>query len=117
MANYRTGRVSQEILKSITQILRNEIKDPRIQGVTITDVEVTNDLQQAKVFYSTLADDETTKIKTQNGLDKAAGLIRKYLGEQLSTYHTPELIFKRDESIEYGNRIEELLNQIHQDEN
>lgn len=113
MANYRTGRVAQEILKHVTEILRDEIKDPRVQGVTLTDVEVTNDLQQAKVFYSTLAEDESSKSETQKGLEKSSGLIRKLLGEYLTTYHTPELLFRRDESLEYGNRIEQILNDLH----
>lgn len=117
MANYRTGRVAQEILKIVTEILRDEINDPRVQGVTLTDVEVTNDLQQAKIFYSTLEKEENEKANTQMGLEKASGLIRKLLGEELTTYHTPELIFKRDESIEYGNRIEQILKSLHEDEN
>lgn len=116
MANYRTGRVAQEILKSVTEILRDEVGDPRVKGVTLTDVEVTNDLQQAKIYYSTLEEEESAKINTQKGLDKATGLIRKLLGEQMTTYHTPELIFKRDESIEYGNHIEQILKSLHKNE-
>lgn len=116
MANYRVGRVSQEILKEVNDILRNDIRDPRVDGITITDVELTGDLQQAKIYYSSLEEDSTKRKDIQNGLDKATGLIRKELGNRLTTYRTPELSFARDESIEYGNRIDELLNQIRNDE-
>lgn len=56
MANYRDRRVAQEILKEVNQILRKKVRDPRVQDVTITDVRVTGDLQQATIFYSTLTD-------------------------------------------------------------
>lgn len=112
MPNYRVGRVSQEILKEVNDILRKEVRDPRTEGVTITDVEVTGDLQQATIFYSTLEEDEQTVNETQEGLDKATGLVRKMLGDRLSLYKTPEISFERDESIAYGSRIDELLKQI-----
>lgn len=117
MANYRVGRVSQEILKEVNDILLNIVRDPRVDGITITDVDLTGDLQEATIFYSTLETDEETKRETQIGLDKATGLIRKELGARLKTYHTPELEFKRDESVEYGNRIDELLNEIKNEKN
>src|SRR5699024_3749703 len=117
MANYRVGRVAQEILKEVNDILLNTVRDPRVNGITITDVDLTGDLQQATIFYSTLETDEEIKKETQTGLDKATGLIRKELGGRLTTYHTPELEFKRDESVEYGNRIDELLNELKNEDN
>jgi len=117
MANYRVGRVSQEILREVNDILLNTVRDPRVDGITITDVDLTGDLQEATIFYSTLETDDQTKKETQTGLNKATGLIRKELGARLTTYHTPELEFKRDESVEYGNRIDELLNEIKNEEN
>lgn len=116
MPNYRIGRVSQEIQREINDVLAKRVRDPRVQDITITDVEVTGDLQQATVYYSTLQEDEKTVTDTQEGLVKATGLIRKELGSRLSLYKTPELSFARDESISYGNRIDELLNQIKEDE-
>lgn len=112
MANFRVGRVAQEILKEVNNILMNDVRDPRIEGVTITDVELTGDLQQAKVYYSTLDTDDEIKKETQTGLDRATGLVRKELGSRLTTYRVPEIAFVRDQSIEYGDRIDELLNQI-----
>lgn len=63
MANYRDRRVAQEILKEVNQILRKKVRDPRVQDVTITDVRVTGDLQQATIFYSTLSDLASEKQK------------------------------------------------------
>ena len=112
MANFRVDRVKQSILREVNDIVRNEVRDPRVEGITITDVELSGDLQQAKIFYSTLNNDEDAKSDTQTGLERATGIIRKELGSRLTTYHTPEIEFRRDESVEYGSRIDELLNQI-----
>ncbi len=116
MANYRVGRVRQEILREINDILHRDIKDPRVDGVTITDVELTGDLQQATVFYSTLSELASERQKTQDGLDKATGLVRSELGKRLTLYKVPEISFERDRSIDYGNHIENLLNQIRQED-
>lgn len=116
MPNYRVGRVSQEIQREVNDILTKRVRDPRVQDITVTDVEVTGDLQQATVYYSTLKEDDKTITDTQEGLVKATGLIRKELGNRLSLHKTPELSFARDESISYGSRIDELLNQINNDE-
>lgn len=117
MAKYRVGRVSELILREVNDIILNDIRDPRVEGITITDVDLTGDLQEATIYYSTLQTDTETKNETQEGLDKATGLIRKELGSRMTTYHTPEIRFKRDESVERGNRIEELLNQIKNEDN
>ncbi|WP_277630338.1 30S ribosome-binding factor RbfA [Atopococcus tabaci] len=116
MPNYRVGRVAQEIQREVNDILRKRVRDPRVEGVTITEVDVTGDLQQATVLYSTLSEEPETIEDTQKGLEKATGLIRKELGSRLTLYRTPELTFQRDESLAYGNRIEELLNQIKQED-
>lgn len=117
MANYRAGRVKQEILREVNTILSKNIKDPRIKDVTITDVDLTGDLQNATIYYSTLQELASDREKVQLGLEKATGLIRKELGSKLSLYRTPEIEFKRDESIAYGNKIEELIRQIHDEDN
>lgn len=113
--NQRVGRVRQEILRAVTELLRTEISDPRVDGVTITDIELTGDLRYATLYYSTLSDDTSVNEDTQKGLDKASGLIRSGLGSRLTTYHTPEIRFIRDDSVAHGNRIDELLNQLRQD--
>ena len=115
MANYRDRRVGQEILKEVNDILRKKVRDPRVENVTITDVKVTGDLQQATIYYSILSDLASDKKKAQDGLNKASGLIRRELGDNLSIYKTPELFFELDESVVYGNHIDELLRDLNKD--
>ena len=115
MANYRDRRVGQEILKEVNDILRKKVRDPRVENVTITDVKVTGDLQQATIYYSILSDLASDKKKAQDGLNKASGLIRRELGLNLSIYKTPELFFELDESVVYGNHIDELLRDLNKD--
>lgn len=112
---YRSDRLSQEIEKEVSDILRRRVRDPRVEGVTITGVDVTGDLQQAKIYYSILSDKASDDQKTKAGLEKASGLIRKELGSCLSIYKTPELSFTRDESVQYGDKIDQLLNKLNRD--
>ena len=109
---YRSDRLSQEIEKEVSDILRRKVRDPRLQGITITGVDVTGDLQQAKIFYSILSDKASDDEKTKEGLKKANGLIRSELGSRLSIYKTPELIFERDRSVQYGDKIDQLINEL-----
>ncbi len=76
MAQYRVGRLEQEIQKEVNDILLKRVRDPRVQGVTLTGVEVTGDLQQATIYYSILSDKPEDEETTAKGLEKAAGLIR-----------------------------------------
>lgn len=114
MANYRVGRVRQEILREVNRILLREVKDPRIDGVTITDVDLTGDLQHATIYYSSLADKAGARQKEETALKNITGLVRSELGKVLSLYKTPELKFERDPSVDYGNRIDALLRQLHE---
>lgn len=116
MAHYRIGRVSQEIQKETTDILMKRVRDPRVAGVTITGVDVTGDLQQATIYYSILSEKAPDGEKTQQGLDKATGLIRRELGQRLRIFKVPELTFERDKSVQYGERIDELIKEIHQED-
>lgn len=114
MAKVRVERVAREIFKDINDILRTVVKDPRVEGITITDVQLTGDLQQATLYYSSLSELASERQAEQTGLDKATGIIRKALGQRLSIYKTPEIQFKRDESVDYGNRIDELIRQMNE---
>ncbi|OIJ17879.1 ribosome-binding factor A [Anaerobacillus alkalidiazotrophicus] len=107
----RPNRVAEQIKKEMTDILQRELKDPRIGFVTVTGVEVTGDLQQAKIFITVLGNDEQ-KEATLQGLSKATGFIRSEIGKRIRLRKTPELLFKFDESIDYGNKIESLLGEI-----
>lgn len=115
MANYRDRRVAHEILREVNEILRKKVRDPRVQDVNITDVHVTGDLQQATIYYSILSDLASDKQKAQTGLEKATGLIRRELGQNLTLYKTPELFFELDESVEYGNKIDQMLRNLNKD--
>ncbi|MGJ7921019.1 30S ribosome-binding factor RbfA [Neobacillus sp. LXY-4] len=108
----RANRVGEQMKKELGDIIGRKIKDPRIGFVTVTDVEVSGDLQQAKVFISVLGD-EAQRENTLKGLAKAKGFIRTEIGQRIRLRKTPEIIFEFDESIDYGNRIETLLHEIH----
>lgn len=114
MGNVRANRVGEEMKKELSQILQRELKDPRIGFITVTAVEMTGDLSQAKVFLTVLGSEEQ-KENTLKAIGKAVGFIRSELGKRIRLRHTPELIFKIDESIEYGSKIERILEDINQD--
>ncbi|NCG66607.1 30S ribosome-binding factor RbfA [Bacillus coagulans] len=110
--NLRANRIGEQMKKELSDIIGRKLKDPRVGFVTVTDVEVTGDLQQAKVYLTVLGDEEQKK-DTLDGLEKAKGFIRSEVGKRIRLRKTPELIFEIDESIEYGNRIETLIKKIH----
>jgi ribosome-binding factor A len=116
MGNIRSGRVGEQLKKELSQILQSELKDPRIGFITVTGVEVTGDLQQAKVYISVLGSDQQ-KEDTLKGLARATGFIRTEVGRRIRLRLTPEIIFKFDQSIEYGSHIEKLLADINQERN
>ncbi|WP_066252753.1 30S ribosome-binding factor RbfA [Neobacillus drentensis] len=113
--SHRANRVGEQMKKELGDIIGRKIKDPRIGFVTVTDVEVTGDLQQAKVYISVLGDEEQRE-NTLKGLAKAKGFIRTEIGNRIRLRKTPEILFEWDESIDYGNRIDTLLHQLHKDE-
>ncbi|MFC7363790.1 MULTISPECIES: 30S ribosome-binding factor RbfA [Bhargavaea] len=109
----RANRVAEQMKKEMGDIIGRKLKDPRIGFVTVTDVEVTGDLQQATVFISVLGDDRQ-KEDTLKGLTKAKGFIRSEIGNRIRLRKTPELLFEFDESVDYGNRIESLLREVNE---
>lgn len=111
----RANRVAEQMKKELTDIIGRKMKDPRIGFVTVTDVRVTGDLQQATVYVSVLGDEEQ-KQNTLIGLAKATGFIRSEIGKRIRLRITPEIAFEWDESIDYGNRIETLISQIHKEQ-
>lgn len=110
MANYRRGRINDEMQKELAQILR-EVKDPRVSGafISVTAVDVTPDLKYAKVFYSAMLGD---KKEVAKGLKSSAGYLRRQLAMRMNLRMTPELTFIEDHSIEHGAHISKLLNSI-----
>lgn len=107
MASNRIGRINEEIQRELSGLIRT-LKDPRVRGlVSITAVDTTPDLRYAKVSVSVL--DKSDVNEVVKGLKSAGGYLRRELGRALSLRYTPELMFQRDDSIDKGAHILELL--------
>ncbi|MGL5477914.1 MAG: 30S ribosome-binding factor RbfA [Clostridium sp.] len=110
MANYRGGRINEEVKKEVSNLIQNEIKDPRLTAmISVTGVEVTRDLGYAKVFVSIFANSEEEKVENFKVLKSSASFIRKELGKRVKLRVTPQIIFELDESISYGMKIDKLI--------
>jgi ribosome-binding factor A len=107
----RADRVSDQIKQEIADILMRKIKDPRIGFVTVTDVDLADDLRNAKVFVSVYGGDEEKKASLQ-GLKSAAPFIRSELGKRMRMRCVPEILFRFDATVERGAHIMELLRAI-----
>lgn len=115
MANhFRTDRVGMEIKREVNEILQKKVRDPRVQGVTITDVQMVGDLSMAKVYYTIMSNLASDNQRAQTGLEKATGTIKRELGRKLTLYKIPDLVFEKDQSIEYGNKIDQMLRALEQ---
>ena len=108
----KIDRIASQMVKEISYVLATEVKDSDIKFVTVTDVKVTNDLSFAKVYVTVLKEDK--KEETLIALKNASGFIRRELADRLEIRHIPELEFVYDESIEYGKKIEDILENIHE---
>ena len=105
----RTIRISEEMKKEISSIIRTELKDPRLpQMISVVSADVTKDLRYAKVYISILGSVEDKK-NALHGLKSAAGFIRREVGHRMQLRYTPELIFELDESMEHGAYISKLI--------
>lgn len=104
----RTVRLGEQIRRELAELLRREVKDPRVGMVTISSVDLSSDLSHAKVFYTVLGD-EASRKDTQVGLDKAAGFLRGKVGQAIKTRVTPQLHFQFDDSPERGAQLEALI--------
>lgn len=108
----RIERISSEIQRVVSDIILNDLKDPRVDVLTtVTDVKVTRDLSFANIYVSVLGD-EKKKRDTIIGLESAKGFIRKEISDNVDLRHTPEPMFHLDESIEEGMRISKLIDQV-----
>lgn len=104
-------RVSELVHIRLAKLLDSRVKDPRVEMVTITDVMVTPDASRAKVYFSVLGGEDEVE-RAQEGLESAAGWLRRELGQQLRLRNVPELTFHYDHSIERGERISEILDEL-----
>jgi len=107
----RKDKVQDAIQKEVSNIIRNDLKDPRLGFATITAVDVSEDLRNAKIYFSVLGKEEDFK-KTADAFRSAQGYIRKLLAARIQLRFVPEIMFKADKSSVYSVRIEEVLNQI-----
>ncbi|QCR31842.1 30S ribosome-binding factor RbfA [Lysinibacillus sp. SGAir0095] len=110
----RSNRIAEQMKKELGDIITRKLKDPRVGFVTITDVDVTGDLQQATVYISSLGNDRERE-ETLKALVKAAGFIRTEIGHRIRLRRTPEITFEFDSSVEYGNKIDALLRSLNND--
>lgn len=113
MAGYRTDRTAEDIKREIIAIIRDEIKDPRVQGklLTVVRVEVSNDLSYAKAYISAMEGIDAAK-EAVKGLKSASGFIRREVGQRLRLRKTPEINFIADNSIEHGMNIAKMLDDL-----
>lgn len=112
--NKKVDRIGSMLQKEISYILANEIKDRDINFVTVTAVKVTNDLSYAKVYVTVLNQDKKDQI--MKALKNASGFIRSELHERVDIRYIPELNFTYDDSIEYGTKIEHIIEKLHDQE-
>lgn len=118
----RSVRVSDLIKEEVADIIMNRLKDPRLGFITVTEARVSNDLRHAKIFFSVLEDDK--KDESLKILTSSARFIRSELAKKVRIKFIPDIVFKIDESIEYGAKINKILSNIksstpssHNDEN
>jgi ribosome-binding factor A len=107
----RHDKVAKALHREISSIIHDELKDPRLGFVTLTRVELTQDMRFAKVFYSVLGTEQAYQ-KTQQALESALGFIKKLVSQRIRLRFAPDILFKEDHSVEYSVRIDEILNQI-----
>ncbi|EHN58960.1 30S ribosome-binding factor RbfA [Oenococcus kitaharae] len=105
----RLLRVEGTIQRDLGQILVKQVSDPRLDDVTITGIDMTADFSIAYVYWTIYSDLASSGQKAAAGLEAAKGLIKRELAKKMTTFKIPDLIFKRDKAIEYGDHIEQLI--------
>lgn len=108
----KTERIASNIIKEISYILANEVKDKNLKFMTVTDCKLTSDLSFAKIYFTTMGDIDSAL----EALEKASNFIRRQLAERIDVRHTPELSFVYDDSIENAKKIEDIIEKIHKED-
>ncbi len=114
LAGKRAVRVGDQLLKEIADLVIKKVNDPRVKGATITGTHLSNDLKQATVYYS-LIGDEKDVVRTQTGLDRAKGFIKREIGNRMNLKYIPNITFKHDPSLEKGSYMERLFEKLKSD--
>lgn len=113
--NTRFERINEELKKEISHIISYELKNPNVTGlISVTKAKITPDLKYAKIYVSML--NTKNETETLEGLKKSSGFIRTQIAKKMNLRITPELVFEKDDSIEYGARIEAILKEIKPEE-
>ena len=110
----RIEKLQELIKQEMSKMLLTDLKDPRIGFVTVTDVEMTGDLREAKIYVSVMGGDEQVKSSLE-GLNSALGFVRREIGQRVRLRFTPEISFALDTSLDYGDHIQKLLLQVEGD--
>ena len=109
----KLDRLNNAFVEKISEIIHNDVKDNDVKMVTITDAKITSDLSFAKIYFTTLDND---RVKVLKSLNKASGFIRSKLCEKIDIRKMPEINFVYDESIDYGKKIEDIIERINNHE-
>jgi ribosome-binding factor A len=112
LSTQRARRVAEQIQQEISSLLLKGLRDPRIGFATLTHVDVTSDLGLARIYFTVIGD-ETVRKNTEKGLKSSVPYLRREIASRLQLRHAPDLLFVFDTSLEYGQRIESIIEQIH----
>ena len=107
----RSVRLGDQILKEIAVLLVRKVNDPRVQGVTLTGINLSDDLRHARIYYSAMGD-KAFIHKAQVGLDSAKGFIKREIGLRMDLKYMPNIVFKHDPTLEKGDDMERLFQKI-----
>ena len=111
LAGKRAVRVGDQILRGVADLLMHKVKDPRIKGVTLTGIDLSNDLKHARIFFSVIGNQDEV-IKAQSGLDSAKGYIKREIGLRCELRYVPDIIFEHDTTLETGDRMERIFDKL-----
>jgi ribosome-binding factor A len=115
MSSIKIGRINAELVRTISEILANETRDELMHTITITAADCANDLSYAKIYFTSMSSLEPKRLEKE--MEEASDFIRKNVAEKMDLRQTPKLKFIFDESIAYGNKIEKIIQAIHEKEN
>ncbi len=114
MKGIKIKRIESELVKTISEILLEESNDDFMKSITITASEVASDLSFAKVYFTSLKEMEQSDLEHE--MNEASDFVRRFVAEKMNLRQTPKIRFVYDKSIQYGNKIEKILNDIHQND-
>ncbi len=112
MSNIKYKRINAELVRTISEIILKETTDEFLKTITITDAEVSHDLSFAKVYFTSILSKEKKELEKE--MEESSDFFRKFVAEKMDLRKTPKLKFIYDESIEYGNKIEQIIEEIHE---